>query len=203
MSDVKWSLSGDYVEACNCDAGCPCKFGADPTKGFCQGVIGFQISDGSFGDVELSGLGLALLLKAPGAPSAGGLTTTIYLDERATADQKQALEQIVSGNAGGFWQVLPSLVSDDKGIKTAALRMETSGKRRTFSIPGVVDVVNEPLVDPLTGEEGEVTVANTFDPFCSSGRAGRSVKATVNDPDISFDNTGQQGYIGDFAWAGP
>lgn len=203
MSDVQWSLSGDYLEACSCDAGCPCKFGASPTKGHCQGVIGFRISEGIYGDVDLSGLGLALMLMAPGAPWEGGLTVTAYLDERATDEQQQALGEIVSGNAGGFWAVLPSLIADNKGVKTGALRMETSGKRRTFSIPGVVDVVNEPLVDPLTGEEQEVTVANTTDPFCPSGRAGRSVKATVTDPDISFDHSGQQGYIGTFSWGGP
>jgi hypothetical protein len=31
----QWSLQGEYLEACNCDWGCPCKFGATPSKGYC------------------------------------------------------------------------------------------------------------------------------------------------------------------------
>ena len=202
-TEVQWSLRGDYLEACSCDSGCPCKFGASPTKGYCQGVIGFQIQDGSYGQVGLSGIGLALLLSAPGSPFEGNMTVAFYIDERATPEQRQALEAILSGQAGGFFSAISALVSDNRGVKFAPLQMETSGKRRTFTIPGVVNLVNEPLVNPITQEEQEVTVTNSFDPFCVSGRAGKSATATCSDPDISFDLSGQQGYIGSFAWAGP
>jgi hypothetical protein len=200
---VQWSLKGDYLEACSCDWGCPCKFGANPTKGYCQGVLGFAIREGSYGQVNLGGIGLCLIISAPGSPFMGNITGTIYIDERATPEQRQALEAIVSGQAGGFWEVIGSLISDNRGIKFAPLQMETSGKRRTFTIPDVVNLVNEPLLNPMSQQEQEVMVSNSFDPFCVSGRAGRSPTATCSDPDISFDLSGQQGYIGTFDWAGP
>lgn len=201
--NVQWSLQGDYLEACSCDAGCPCKFGADPTKGYCQGVIGFEIHEGNYGDVDLSGLGFAGILHAPGAPWHGDLKVTMYVDEQATPPQREALGAILSGQAGGFLGMFATLVSDDRGVKFAPVRLETDGARRAFTIPGVVELVNEPLVNPLTQQVQEVTVQDSFDPFCVSGRAGRSTKAVNNDPDISFDVTGQQGYTGRFAWAGP
>lgn len=200
---VQWSLKGEYLEACSCDWGCPCKFGANPTKGYCQGVIGFQIQDGSYGQADLSGLGLALIISAPAAPWLGNITATMYIDERATPEQRQALEAILSGQAGGFWAAIGSLISDNRGIKFAPLKMDTSGTRRTFTVPGVINLVNEPLVNPMTQQEQEVMVTNTFDPFCASGRAGKSATAVSSDPDITFDLSGQQGYIGSFAWAGP
>ena len=202
-TSVRWSLKGDYLEACNCDSGCPCKFGARPTKGYCQGIIGFQIQDGSYGQVGLSGVGLMLLLSAPGSPFEGNMTVAFYIDERATPEQREALEAILSGQAGGFFGAIGSLVSDNRGIKFGPMRMETSGNRRTFTIPGVVNLVNEPLVNPMTQEEQEVMVTGSFDPFCASGRAGKSATAVSSDPDFRFDLSGQQGYIGSFDWAGP
>jgi hypothetical protein len=47
-------------------------------------------------------------------------------------------------------------------------------------------------------------MVNSFDHFCISGRAGKSTIAVCSDPDISFDLSGQQDYIGSsFSWAGP
>jgi hypothetical protein len=176
-TDVQWALRGDYLEACSCDWGCPCKFGASPTKGYCQGIIGFEIQEGSYRQVNLGGLGLAVIISAPASPFMGNITATFYIDERATPEQRQALEAILSGQAGGFWNALGSLVSDNRGIKFAPLQMETSGKRRTFTIPGVVNLVNEPLLNPMTQQEQEVMVTDSFDPFCVSGRAGKSTTA--------------------------
>ncbi len=201
--EVPWSLKGDYLEACSCDFGCPCKFGAAPTKGYCKGIIGFDIREGRYGPLDLSDLGVAGIISAPASPFMGNITATFYIDERATTEQRQALEAILSGQAGGFWPVVGALISENRGIKFAPVHMERSRSRRTFRIPGVVDLVNEPLVNPMTQQEQEVMVTNTFDPFCTSGRAGKSTKAVCSDPDISFDLTGQQGYIGSFDWAGP
>jgi hypothetical protein len=116
-------LKGDYLEACSCDWGCPCKFGANPTKGYCQGIIGFEIQEGSYGQVNLGGLGLAVIISAPASPFTGNITATFYIDERATAEQRQALEAILSDQGGGgFWNALGSLVSDNRGIKFAPLQ---------------------------------------------------------------------------------
>lgn len=201
--NAKWSLSGDYLEACSCDAGCPCKFGATPTQGYCHGILGFKISEGSFDGVDLSGLGFAGMIKAPGAPWEGNIAGVFYVDESATPEQREALGTILSGQAGGFWAMIATLVTDNHGVKFAPVQMTDDGDRRSFTIPGVIEIVNEPLVNPMTQQQHEVTVSNSMDPFCVSGRAGRSAKATSKDPDLELDLTGQQGYIGEFSWAGP
>ncbi len=202
-ADAKWSLKGDYLEACSCDAGCPCKFGAQPTKGHCHGILAFEIKEGTYGKVDLGGLGFAGMIKAPSAPWEGNITGTFYVDEKATDEQRQALGTILSGDAGGFWAVIATFVTDNRGVKFAPVKMETNGDTRSFTIPGVLEVSNEPLVNPITKQQHEVMVTNSMDPFCVSGRAGRSSKAVCTDPDVELDLTGQQGYIGTFAWAGP
>ena len=134
-TDVQWALRGYYLEACSCDYGCPCKFGASPTKGYCQGIIGFEIQEGSYRQVNLGGLGLAVIISAPASPFMGNITATFYIDERATPEQRQALEAILSGQAGGFWNALGSLVSDNRGIKFAPLQMELPGSAAPLPSP--------------------------------------------------------------------
>ena len=66
-TETSWRIRGDALEACSCDYGCPCQFGADPSKGFCEGVVGLHIQDGNYGNTRLSGLNLVLILRSPGA----------------------------------------------------------------------------------------------------------------------------------------
>jgi hypothetical protein len=33
---LSWFFDADYLQACNCDYGCPCEFAAPPTPGFCE-----------------------------------------------------------------------------------------------------------------------------------------------------------------------
>src|SRR5205823_5968694 len=53
---IKWSIDADYLQACNCDYGCPCEFSAPPTPGFCEGMGAWRINRGNYGDVKLDGL---------------------------------------------------------------------------------------------------------------------------------------------------
>ena len=55
---TKWFIEADYIQACNCDYGCPCEFEAPPTMGFCQGMGAWRINKGKYGDVTLDGLAL-------------------------------------------------------------------------------------------------------------------------------------------------
>ena len=45
-TEVKWSVAGDYYQACSCDYGCPCEFEAPPTQGFCEDVSVWRIDQG-------------------------------------------------------------------------------------------------------------------------------------------------------------
>ncbi|MBN4056073.1 DUF1326 domain-containing protein, partial [bacterium AH-315-J23] len=47
---INWTLDGQYFEACNCDAACPCVFLSPPTTGECTVIIGWHIQKGIYGD---------------------------------------------------------------------------------------------------------------------------------------------------------
>ena len=33
QTTIKWKISADYLQACNCEYGCPCEFQPPPTQG--------------------------------------------------------------------------------------------------------------------------------------------------------------------------
>jgi hypothetical protein len=103
---MSWHIRGTYVESCNCDAICPCRRidgvpGGRSTHGECRGVLSWLIEDGAADGTDLSGQSVALAIRysddEPGSP----WTWILYLDERASAGQQEALEGIFTGALGG------------------------------------------------------------------------------------------------------
>ena len=64
MADrIPWRITGTWLEACNCNFGCPCNFDGFPTLGNCEATVGFQIDKGSHGQTSLDGLAVAAAVK--------------------------------------------------------------------------------------------------------------------------------------------
>lgn len=96
-----WSIEGPWFKNCNCDPGCPCDFNADPTHGYCEGMVGMRIDSGHFGDVPLDGLTWASVVHWDGPIHHGDGHVQPIVDETASEEQRQALLTIMSGGAGG------------------------------------------------------------------------------------------------------
>jgi hypothetical protein len=101
-----WSIAGTYLEACNCEAICPCRriggrAGGRSTTGICTGALSWAIEEGGVGETDLSGLGAVLACRysddEPGSP----WTVFLYVDERGDTAQRQALADIFTGRLGG------------------------------------------------------------------------------------------------------
>jgi len=98
-----------------------------------------------------------LAAHAPGHMLQVKWNAAVYLDERATAEQQQALTQIFGGQAGGVPAVLCSFVGTVLGVKAAGIEYRSKGRQRSISIPGVAAAEIEAL---LGQGEAEVTIRN-------------------------------------------
>src|SRR5262245_18765220 len=109
-AQVHWHLSGDYFESCNCSIVCPCivskapPLTSQPTESVCDLALMFHIDKGSYGDVTLDGLNVAIAVYAPGPMGQGNWAVGAYIDERADDKQTEALGAIFTGAAGGPWR---------------------------------------------------------------------------------------------------
>ena len=62
---MTWELKGQYFEACNCEAACPCVFLSPPTEDDCTVLVGWHIDEGQFDGTNLDGLNVALPICRP------------------------------------------------------------------------------------------------------------------------------------------
>lgn len=154
-----YRIKMDHIEACNCQHGCNCQFGGFPNEEKCEFLIGYGITDGRYGDVDLTGTRIVVGLKYPGAIHEGNGTGVLFVDENANAEQVEAVEAIWSGRAGGMpWEALSGTLTSFEGPILEPIEMESKGKRSSFRIPGILELELTPLVDPVSGEEKDVQI---------------------------------------------
>ena len=150
---IKWTIEADYLQACNCDYGCPCEFEAPPTQGNRQGAGAWRINRGSFGDVSLDGLGLGFALHSPAALHLGNITLALFVDERANQQQRDALIQIASGKAGGNpFDIIASLISNLSGPHFVRSQFNLQGRNSSGKMGDAASMAFEPVKNPVTGE---------------------------------------------------
>src|SRR5215468_6103035 len=94
---TKWAIRGTYFESCNCDPICPCRrvdgvSGGRSTHGICNGVLSWLIEQGDAAGTDLAGLAVVLAIHYSDDELGSPWTWFLYLDERASEKQEEALE---------------------------------------------------------------------------------------------------------------
>lgn len=204
-TQVRFDLSGDYFENCNCSVVCPCLVSGSapltsrPTEGVCDVGLIFHIDRGNFGGLALDGLNMALAIHTPGAMGEGNWSVALYVDQRADDRQAEALVAIFSGAAGGPMGHFAPLIGKNLGVKKVPIDYRIDGKRRTAEITGILHMSVEPL--PTAHSSGEMW-ANTGHPVSPDKLAfavGAS-RSTFSDHGMRWDNSGKNGHYAPIRW---
>lgn len=157
-----WSLNGELILNCNCMVFCPCVISLGkhpPTEGYCQAWSGVRIDSGRSGEVDLSGLNVAMLLDIPGKMERGNWTLALWIDERADDGQFAALETIFRGKARGSTGLFTLLVGDYLGAERAPVEFGQDGETRTLTAGRAIKGAVAPVAG--AGSSGQVTITNT------------------------------------------
>ncbi len=202
---MAWKLEGDYFENCSCDILCPCitshmQVPADTER--CLVPLVCRVDDGHLDDLRLDGLCFIMVVDSPAVMADGGWRLALYIDERSTGEQQDALGKILSGDLGGVPGVLAPLIGEVLGTKLVPIVYEADGHRRRVEVPGIMEFEVEGIVSPETGEVMEIT--NTVHPMGVDLPITQSTKGVYNDSDydFAFDNTGKNGHYRSFSWSG-
>lgn len=190
---------GNVLIACNCDYGCPCNFNARPTTGFCEGGWIWMIDKGQAAGVDVSGLGLGVFAKWPGAIHEGGGRATGYIDERADAAQRDALTRVIHGEFGGPWGVFirtyelapPAAVRFDVALAEHASRAR---------IGEVVELEFQKIRNPVTKAEVHPEMVLPEGLVVKRGNLAASNVFRVKDQ-LAYDHSGKYAAFGRFEYA--
>jgi len=165
MANVDWYIEGVEFGSCNCAFGCPCQFEALPTYGDCRGVEAVRIEKGHFGDTDLTGLNLALMYSWPGPIFEGNGAIQAIIDERANADQRNALATVLYGGEtdeeATHWWVFRAMSSTvhEPLFKAIEFTVDIEARTAKLSIPGIVEASGSPIIPPHGGGPHRAAIA--------------------------------------------
>ena len=193
---TKWNIEADYIQACNCDYGCPCEFSAPPTRGDCQGMGAWRIARGQCGDVKLDGLGLAFAAHWPKAIHEGNGTVCLFFDERANAQQRDALMQIASGQAGGLpFEIIVTTFSKILDPQFVPFKFNLNGRNSSVQIGDAINVALEPIKNPVTGEPESVRIEHSTGFIFKNAECVSAAKMDVNVGELKFSWPNKAGFV--------
>ncbi len=161
---TEWRIKGRELTNCNCSYGCPCQFNALPTDGTCKAAVGYQIDEGHFGDVDLSGVRAAGVYTWPGAVHEGNGTMQLIVDERASDAQREAILKIMQGEEtepmATMWSVYTAMCSKrlEPLFKPIELEIDVEARTGRIEVPGVFETKGEPIRNPVTGDPHRVRI---------------------------------------------
>jgi hypothetical protein len=164
VTDIKWTIKGSEFIHCNCAYGCPCQFNALPTHGDCKAIGAIHISEGRHGDVDISGLNIAVVLQWPGPIHEGRGEAVPIVDERADEKQREALLRIMSGmdtvEGATFFQVFATTYEKvhEPVFAPINLEIDIKGRSARLEVPGVIEARGEPIRNAVTGEESRAQI---------------------------------------------
>jgi hypothetical protein len=149
-----WRVIGDWFDVCKCNIPCPCEFAQTPMYEDCDGILAYNIKKGNYGETTLDDLNVLALGSFKGNIWSGEGTTKVnlalFFDEKANAQQRDALNMIFSGKAGGFMAEFAKLVGEIRGIQYASIKFEIADDLSYWSaeIPGKILAKAETLTGP-------------------------------------------------------
>ncbi len=178
-----WKITGQLEEACSCDAACPCWFDSKPTKMTCSGGQVLFIQKGNYGKVKLDGLAIANMGQSPEGQtmmnSFGDWNFSYnYIDEKATSEQRKALEAIAG-------KILPGSASKKTEIRYAAITRKIDGKDHEITL-GQYGSFRGHLIEGGLGGSPKIVNPPGADPLHHEYAQGRTSKMAYNDADQNW-----------------
>jgi hypothetical protein len=197
---VSFSVEGDYFEVCNCDVSCNCVWLGAATQDNCDVLLAWHVTRGSKDGVDLSDLNAVMAVHSPKRMTDGGWKVALYLDDRASAEQSEALGAVFSGGAGGYLAGLGPLIGEVAGVAPATITFEKSNGSMHAEVSGAISMSSEQLVG-MDGQ-GPAVIANA--PF---GAVTQPVRQATS-KDVSYHGhwsaefSGTNSFVTDFKYDG-
>ncbi|HEV8603340.1 MAG TPA: DUF1326 domain-containing protein [Gaiellaceae bacterium] len=197
-----WRVAGTYLESCNCEAICPCRRingvpGGRSTYGICEGALSWHIVEGTAGELDLSGLGVALAARYSDDEEGSPWTFVLYVDERGGDEQRGALEEIWTGRAeGGQVEHFPWAwkASNLVAVRPAQIEIDHTPRRQWFRVR---DEVSVRIVGPVPDD---ATVTCVIPGHDQPGEEVVAEELMVNDGPLRFEFRGNCGYAARFEY---
>ncbi|HXE30851.1 MAG TPA: DUF1326 domain-containing protein [Terriglobales bacterium] len=198
--ETSWWAQGLLFENCNCQLVCPghVHFTQSCTHERCQGFWAIRFDGGAYGDVPLAGLRAAVVYDTPRQMSQGGWTETLFIDAAAAPAQRDALERILNGSAGGPWAVLARFVSEWRPTQFVPIEIVDEGAAKSITIAGwlrgaIAQIRGRDRTQPVRFE-------NIYNQIHNASQVLARGETEFDDGRLRIRNQGTHGLYSEFTW---
>jgi hypothetical protein len=164
--------------------------------------MGFQIEGGNYGTVPLDGLGFIVLGWTPEEMGKGNWSVGIVADDRASAEQRDAITAIASGQAGGPMAALSGMVGKFLGVESAPVRFDHNGDTWSVQAGNLVDMAAQAARGINPQETEPLHLDKTGHPAADRFALARALMSHVHALGLSWDDSSgrNNGQYAPFAW---
>ncbi len=198
---MPYQVEGRLLEVCTCNVLCPCWLGEDPDGGTCDGLLVWAVDKGTVNGTDVSGHVLGILAHIPGNILKGHWKVRVYVDDKASAAQKEALLGVWTGQLGGPVADLAKLVGEVLSVEQTPITFAVKGADATLQMGPSI----EANVAPVLGAGGLPTAIHdaVFTTIPGSpAYLGRASRLRVNVPGFQIDIKGHSAVSASFRFTG-
>ena len=199
--NAPWRASGLLFENCNCQVVCPghMHFSQLCTHERCVGYWAIRIDEGRFDGQVLDGVRAVIAYDSPRHMIDGHWTEVILIDESASASQREAVEAILTGRAGGPWAVLARFVGRRLPTRFLPIEIADEPESKKVRIPDLLDAV----VTRIRGRDRSqpVVFENIFNQIHASTQVIAAGTTSYDDGVIRVSTDKTHGLYSRFDWA--
>jgi hypothetical protein len=207
-SKTKWKLHVYYLDACNCDWGCPCQFNAKPTHDNCEGLGGVHIINGNYANIKLDELNLAFIGSWPGPIHEGHGKASYYIDYRSDDKQFDALSKIITGKSGGGgpFSLYASIIEGYNEPVRSRIIFQSKGIRSHLMVGDKdnleIDAWLEPIRNPVTHNIHRAIIELPEGFEATRMEQASTKRLEVNSSYLNFRYAGTYGSFSENVWNG-
>jgi len=131
---MAYQLEGRLLEVCNCRVLCPCWIGEDPDNGTCDTIVAWHFDKGSIDGVDVAGTTIAVVAHVPGNILKGNWRAAVYVSDKSSKQQEEALLKVYTGKLGGPVADLVKLIGEVVSVERAPITFDVHGGQGTIKI---------------------------------------------------------------------
>ncbi len=194
---MSYNLEGRLLEVCTCKILCPCWVGEDPDFGTCDGVLAWHVDKGAIEGLDVAGRTFVILAHIPGNILQGNWKVRVYIDDKATPAQKDALLNVWTGKAGGPIADLAKLVGEVVAVEQLPITFDVKGATGTLQIGEAVSATLAPFQGATGPPTAMLDTIFTTIPG-SPAFVGKASSYTAKAPGFDIDLKGHNAVSGSF-----
>jgi hypothetical protein len=134
---MAYHLEGRLLEVCNCRVLCPCWIGEDPDNGTCDTIVAWHFDKGTIEGVDVAGSTIVAVAHVPGNILQGNWRAAIYISDKSSKKQMDALLQVYTGKLGGPVADLVKLIGEVVSVEQVPITFDVQGGKGTIKVGDV------------------------------------------------------------------